>query len=86
MSWALPLLAVSVALGLVRLFIGPTLWDRLISLQLVSVQIVLAMCLHAVEHGRPYYLDVATVYALLSFAETVAFARLRDRARTETPQ
>lgn len=77
MSWTLPILALCAALSLVRMFIGPTLWDRVISLQLVSVQVVLAMCLHAVEHGRPFYLDVAAVYALLSFAETVAFARLR---------
>lgn len=84
MSWTLPLLALSTAISLVRLFIGPTLWDRVISLQLVSVQVVLAMCLHAVDHGRPFYLDVAAVYALVSFAETVAFARLRGRHRPET--
>lgn len=84
MNWTLPFLAVSAMLSLVRLFVGPTPWDRVISLQLVSVQVVLAMCLHAVEHGRPFYLDVAAVYALLSFAETIAFARLRGQSRPET--
>ncbi|MCX7819557.1 MAG: monovalent cation/H+ antiporter complex subunit F [Kiritimatiellae bacterium] len=86
MNWTLPVLMIGTLLSLVRMFAGPTLWDRVISLQLVSVHVVLAMCLFAVEHGRPFYLDVAAVYALLSFAETVAFARLWATPGQEPPR
>jgi len=69
------------ALSLHRLFAGPSLYDRLVATHLVSAVIVLLLCVHAVEAGRAFYLDVAMIYALLSFAETIAFARLRPPAR-----
>ncbi len=63
------------ALSGARLLIGPTLQDRLMAANLISVQIVLMMCCVAVLHGRGFYLDVAMVCALLSFAEVIAFVR-----------
>lgn len=72
-----------IALSLYRLLVGPTLYDRLVAMHLVSAAVVLLLCLHAVEVGRPFYLDVAMIYALLSFAETIAFARLRPPSRGE---
>lgn len=58
-----------------RLFVGPSLQDRLLAANLISGQIVLMMCYFAVHEGRGYYLDVAMVFALLSFAEVIAFVR-----------
>jgi len=67
------------ALSLVRLFVGPTFYDRLVALHLVSAQIILLMCLQAVRIGRAFYADVAMLYALLSFVETIAFVRFGSR-------
>ncbi len=73
------MLYVFMALSLVRLAIGPTFYDRLLALHLVSAQIILLMCLHAVRHGMAFYADVAMLYALLSFVETIAFVRFQRR-------
>ncbi|MDZ4198459.1 MAG: monovalent cation/H+ antiporter complex subunit F [Kiritimatiellia bacterium] len=61
--------------SLYRLAAGPSFYDRLLSLHLVSAQVILLMCFHAVRTDRQYYVDVALIYAMLSFAETVAFVR-----------
>lgn len=58
-----------------RLFAGPTFQDRLLAANLIAGQIVLMMCYFAVHAGRSYYLDVAMIFALLSFAEVIAFVR-----------
>ena len=71
------------ALSCYRLFVGPSLFDRLVSMHLVSAEVVLLLCVHAVRYERAFYLDVAMVYALLSFGETIAFARLRPAPRRE---
>ena len=83
MTWAVHALYALIVLSLYRLLAGPTIYDRLVSLQLVSAEVVLLLCIHAIRSERPFYLDVAMLYALLSFVETIAFARLRRRRRGE---
>lgn len=58
-----------------RLFVGPSFQDRLLAANLIAGQIVLMMCTFAVQQGRGFYLDVAMIFALLSFAEVIAFVR-----------
>ena len=82
MTWIPYILYVFIALSLVRLVKGPTIYDRLLALHLVSAQIILLMCLHAVTYNRAYYADVAMLYALLSFVETIAFVRF-SRPRSD---
>ena len=72
-----------IGLSLFRLAVGPTLYDRLAALHLISALVVLLLCVHAIRLNLPFYLDVALIYALLSFGETVAFARLRPRPAAE---
>jgi multicomponent Na+:H+ antiporter subunit F len=77
MSTATLVLLVMMAFSFYRLVAGPTVYDRLLSLHLVSAQIILLMCIQGVRLGKTYYLDVAIVYALLSFVETLVFIRFR---------
>ena len=85
MSWDIQILYALMALSLYRLFAGPTLFDRLVAMHLVSAEIILLLCIHAVRYGRGFYLDVAMIYALLSFAETIAFVRLGTPPRKGVP-
>lgn len=77
MNAATMALLAMMAFSFYRLAVGPTVYDRLLSLHLVSAQIILLMCIQGVRLGRTYYLDVAIVYALLSFVETLVFIRFR---------
>ncbi len=63
-------------ISLYRLIAGPTFQDRMLSLSLVSVILVLMLCVLAVHLDQSFYLDIAMVYALLSFGEIVAFVKI----------
>lgn len=59
----------------VRLLRGPSLPDRVVALDLMSVLVVGLIAVHTVRTGFTVYLDVAIVLGLISFLGTVAFAR-----------
>jgi multicomponent Na+:H+ antiporter subunit F len=66
-----------------RVVSGPSIWDRLHGLSLVSTKILLIILLYASSHNTAYLLDIAIVYALLGFIGTIFTAqfllkRLRD--------
>lgn len=69
-------LFVLAAASLYRLIKGPTIHDRLLSVNMISSIFILILCTIGIMYGKSYYLDAAVLYALLSFTETVAFVRL----------
>jgi multicomponent Na+:H+ antiporter subunit F len=76
---ALALGALGVLLATARLFRGPTAADRAVALDVLTLIVTPAMAAFAVLSGRAIYLDVALVYALLSFLGVIALARYLDR-------
>lgn len=78
---ALTMLALGAVLTFVRLMRGPSLPDRVISLDLIGILIVCVLVLVAGDSGQQAFLDVAMVIALISFVGTVAYARYLERER-----
>ena len=76
---ALAMLSVGVFLAFVRLARGPSLPDRVIALDLISILAAAIAATYAIAAGQPVFLDVAIVLALISFLGTVAFARFVER-------
>ncbi|MEM6304910.1 MAG: cation:proton antiporter [Pseudomonadota bacterium] len=85
----IPTVSLFISLGLVffgvglafwRLAFGPTMPDRVIALDKMTVSIVAFCGLAAVLSGDPAFLDVALVLALVGFLATVALARFAERA------
>ena len=76
---ALAMLASAAALAFIRLLRGPTLPDRVVALDLIGVLIVCVIVAVAATTGQQTYLDVAIVFALVSFVGTVAYARYIER-------
>ncbi len=70
---------VSVVLAFFRLVRGPSLQDRVVALDFMTVAIVAFCGLAAVRYGTPAFLDVALVLALVGFLATVALARFAER-------
>ena len=68
-------ITVSLVMTVIRLLRGPTLPDRVVSLDLVAYQAVAFMLIYAVLTGQPAFLDVSLVLALVAFLGTAAFAR-----------
>jgi multicomponent Na+:H+ antiporter subunit F len=73
MVWIWFLLGFSVVYT-AMMFKGPTIWDRLLSLSLISTKLLLIVVLFASFHNLPYLLDVAIVCVLLGFIGIVFIA------------
>ena len=69
-----------IGLGMVRVVIGPRVEDRMIGLNLVSGNILVVLVLTAFKVGKPVFLDVALVYAILGFVGTLALAQMWKKA------
>jgi multicomponent Na+:H+ antiporter subunit F len=78
---AFAMVMLSVGLGFVRLAKGPTLADRVVALDMMTVIIVAFCGLYAISSGVSAFLDVGIVLALVGFLATVALARFAERAR-----
>lgn len=74
------MLACGLFLAVVRLVLGPTLPDRVVALELVSLLTVGAIVTYAVAQNQGVFLDVAIVLAIIAFLATVAFARYLERS------
>lgn len=57
---------------LVRLFRGPTLYDRVLAVNAFGTQTVLFIGVLGFLTGRPDFLDIALLYALINFVGTIA--------------
>jgi len=77
MSFLAALLAifVSMVLVLVRLFSGPTLYDRVLALNVFGNKTVLVIGVLGFLTGRPDFLDIALLYALINFVGTIAILK-----------
>ncbi len=76
---ALVLLICSTVGSMVRIVIGPTVWDRLLGLGLSASKITLAVIITAVSVPESYLLDLALVLSILGFLVTVLLARYIER-------
>jgi multicomponent Na+:H+ antiporter subunit F len=65
----------STIISLVRGVVGPTVADRLVSLNVVAAQVLALLVLIAVNDNRPAYLDVALVYDIFGFVGLLAITR-----------
>ena len=66
---------ISFILVLIRLFLGPTLYDRVLALNAFGTLAVLMISVVGFLFGRPDFLDIALLYALLNFIGTVAILK-----------
>jgi multicomponent Na+:H+ antiporter subunit F len=74
---------VTMALVLVRAALGPTTFDRILAANTFGTQTILLISVAGFLTGRPDWLDLAIVYALVNFAGTIAvlkFVHFKDLA------
>lgn len=69
------LAAAAFLLAMLRFFKGPHAVDRVIAFDVLTIVSVAGIVLAALIEGRQIYLDVALVYALLSFLGVIVAAR-----------
>lgn len=79
--WAMILLLISAMLTLIRLLAGPTIPDRVVALDTMTTTTAGAMVLYGVITRQAVFIDVALVYAVLSYIATLYIARYLVRKR-----
>ena len=77
------LLLIFMLLSLVRLMLGPTIPDRIVALDTINTLVVAGMILVGAAFEEVIYVDVAIVYALLSYIGTLYVARYLEGGSKE---
>ena len=74
-------------LYLIRVFIGPSAWDRLLAMNLISVKVLIVLILLATIEESTFFLDVAIVCILLGFIGTIFISQfIREKIEVEKRQ
>ena len=71
----LTIIGVFAVADIYKMIKGPTIFDRLLSFNILSSKVVMAMVVYALATSQSYMLDIAITYTLLSFVSTVLIAR-----------
>ncbi|MDC0559063.1 cation:proton antiporter [Candidatus Izimaplasma bacterium] len=69
------LVGLGVLFAVIRLIKGPSNADRVVSLDTLNIIVIGVIALLANQFENSLYLDIAIVYAILAFLETIVFAR-----------
>ena len=69
-------LAVAIMMALVRVALGPTAFDRVLAVNSIGTLIILGIALHGFLMGRPEFIDISVLYAILNFIGTFAVLKL----------
>jgi multicomponent Na+:H+ antiporter subunit F len=72
-------MTISLLLAFLRLFLGPSLPDRVVALDLIAAISVGIFATYSIVMDQPVFIDAAIVLALIIFLGTVAFARYTER-------
>jgi len=80
MTWTLFSVAslavlVSMALSMIRALIGPTVFDRILAVNVTGTLTVVLIAVYGFLDGRPDFLDIALLYALINFIGTIAVSK-----------
>lgn len=68
-------LLAAVSLMLVRALLGPTLYDRVLAVNSFGTKTVVFLGVLGYAMGRPDFLDIALLYALINFVATIAILK-----------
>ena len=73
------LIALSLVLTLIRFLKGPTLADRVIAFDSMSVIATSLLVVLSFHFHKSLYLDLAFVFGLMGFIGTIVFAKFLDK-------
>ncbi|WP_232334943.1 monovalent cation/H+ antiporter complex subunit F [Pseudohalioglobus lutimaris] len=73
---------VTMVLALVRALLGPSVYDRVLAVNVFGTKTVLLLSVIAFLYGRPDFLDLALAYALINVVGILAVLEFfQDRSR-----
>jgi multicomponent Na+:H+ antiporter subunit F len=72
---------VTMGLALARALLGPTVYDRVLAVNMFGTKTVLLVAIIAFLSGRPDFLDLALAYALINFVGVLAVLEVFQKKR-----
>ena len=73
---ALIAIMIVMVIVLLRAWLGPSLYDRVLAINTFGTATVLAIAILGFYMQRPAFMDIAIVYSLINFIGTVAVLKL----------
>ena len=77
---------VTMGLALTRAAAGPTIFDRIMALNMFGTKTVLLIAVIGFLTERPDFLDIALVYALMNFIGVIAVLRFSKYGHFRDPK
>ena len=77
---------VTMALALMRATLGPTVFDRILAINMFGTKTVLLIAVIGFMTRRPDFLDLALLYALMNFIGVVAVLRFSKYGHFAEPE
>ncbi len=86
MMFTVAALAILITMGLAlgRALLGPTVYDRILAVNMFGTKTVLLIAVFAFISDRHDILDIALVYALINFISVVAVLKLVEQGNFHT--
>ncbi len=72
---------IAIAMAMVRVVLGPTIPDRVVGLDTINTLVIAGMVLFGAATKEIIYIDVAIVYALLSYVTTLFIAKYLEGSK-----
>ncbi len=68
-------LLLCIIMSIIRVIFGPTIPDRVVGIDTINTIVIVGMVIFGAAYEEVIYIDVAIVYALLSFVSTLFIAK-----------
>ena len=73
------LIMLMIFLSMIRALAGPTAADRVVAINIITTYTLIIITLIARIYEQVYFLDIATVYALMGFITTIGVAKYMEK-------
>ena len=85
-SIACVLSLIAMVLALIRAVMGPTVFDRILAVNMFGTMTVLLIGILGFLAKRPDFLDIALIYALMNFISIIAVLKYSDFSRAPSDE
>ncbi|MBK9754222.1 MAG: cation:proton antiporter [Nannocystis sp.] len=87
MQWVYLFTAIALLIGLliilIRAVVGPTVYDVILATNAIGTKTIVFVTLLGYISGRPEFIDMAIIYALITFITTVAILKFAEKGRLD---
>lgn len=73
------LVMLMIFMSLIRALIGPSAPDRVAAINIIGTKTLIIITLIAFIYNQQYFLDIAMIYALMSFITTIGVAKYLEK-------